>query len=443
MNVLLINPNRLRPRVPPIGLDYLYESLVLRGHTVSLYDFSVQPPGDLKRHIRENAPDIVGISVRNLDDVTVTRKQEFVTPLKKLVHSIRRMTDAKIVLGGIGFSFMPYEFMVETGADFGITGDGEKAFAALLDNLDSPEAVPNLFYHKAGNENRIERTRACMSDVDEMPPSRRSLIDYEPYNLSGSAGNVQTKRGCDRQCLFCPEPHVSGRTVRVRPMESVIEELKILSGYGFGDRIFIVDSEFNVRPDHAYATAKAVLDSGLKIRWLCYMTPKGADRELLSIMKKAGCAIVIWSLEAASEKMLVRLKKDFGVRDIFKVSEDCDRVGLPYYHALLFGGPGEDTKTIDETYRNISKTRAAIIGVNAGIRIYPGAGMFDVAMAEGEISDTVNLLYPVYYREKMVKTVFLPYIKKKFADLGNVAMHGLPLDKKYHETLEPFFFVIR
>ncbi len=214
MVVLLINPNRLRPRIPPIGLDYIYDGLAERAHDVLYFDFGTQAPGDLKHLIRKYNPDIIGISVRNLDDVTITRKQEFITPLQKLVQSLRRLSTAKIVLGGIGFTFMPRELMIATGADFGITGDGEKTLPTLLDDLEIPDKIPGLFYSVSGKVLQTAPLKTAFHALDGIPASKRALVDYRRYNEFGSAANVQTQRGCDRRCIFCPEPHASGPTVR-------------------------------------------------------------------------------------------------------------------------------------------------------------------------------------------------------------------------------------
>jgi radical SAM superfamily enzyme YgiQ (UPF0313 family) len=422
--VLLINPNRLRPRVPPIGLDYLNDSLVRQGHVVLLFDFGIQPPGKLINLIQTEDPDIIGISVRNLDDVNLVRKREFVTPIKKLILSVRRVSNAKVVLGGIGFSFMPHALMEETGADFGIVGDGESAFPRLLENLNTPGNVPGLLYKSNTGDVPVRQTEPFPCSVHELPVFQRSLVDYKKYRQKGGFFNIQTKRGCNHHCIYCPEPEITGRRIRTRPPESVIEELKILTSYGIRDRIFFVDSEFNIMRDHAHAVAEAIYDSGLQIRWCCSMTPANADLALLQMMKKAGCNMIIWSVDSASEKMLHRLGKGFSVSDMMNATQYCNAIDLPYCLVLLFGGPGESFRTIDESCRNLAGNRAGFIAVSAGIRIYPKTALYNISIEEHEISGATNLLYPVYYKHDRVKNDFLPYIGEKFLTLQNCVMHG-------------------
>ncbi len=435
MVILLINPNRNRPAIPPIGLDYLYDVLRDTEHRVLFFDFGVQSPGELKELIQREHPDIIGITVRNLDNVTCIRKHEYVTPLNKLIATIRRISGSSIVLGGAGFSCMPYEVMTATGADFGIVGDGEIALPILLENLDEPENTPNLFYRDPSDNSVIRWTESHYPCLKDLPASRRALVDNESYNRLGNPGNIQTMRGCTHRCIYCLEPQLGGNRVRLRPCEKVIDELTMMVACGITDRIFVVDSEFNEVPDHAFLISEAIIRSGLKVKWLCTMTPRFVDGQLLKIMKRAGCELVVWSISTASEVMLDNLQKGFTVSDITRVSTECDRIGLRYCHSLLFGGPGESFATIDEGYSNLSRTGALALTVGAGIRIYPGTELSNIALGEGELSPDTDLLYPVYYREKEVLEEFLPHIKMRYQGLSSCLMPGVIPNKKVREEI--------
>jgi radical SAM superfamily enzyme YgiQ (UPF0313 family) len=440
MKILLINPNQKRPRIPPIGLDYLYDS-VKADHEVSFFDFGIKHPSGLRSVLQQEKPEIIGLTLRNLDDVDILRQQEFVTSLNKWIRTIKKHSDAKIVLGGAGFSFMPYEIMQATEADIGVVGDGEFTFPRLLDNLDRLETVPNILFKKSQNDPQIIQTKRSIDPIDQLKPFSRSLVNYKNYHTQGTACNIQTLRGCNRSCIYCPEPHVTGSKLRARPPEKVVEEFKTLSSYGINKKIFIVDSEFNLLPEHTYNIAKAILDNGLKMEWACTMTPKNVSLELLSIMKKAGCVLVIWSLDTASEKMIGNLRKDFNVSDIFRVSGYCDQINLTYHHNFLFGGPGEDFKTIDESYTHISRTNADFIGVSAGIRVYPQTALYDIAVKEGELSEDTDMLFPVYYKETFVKETLWPYILKMFSHLENCIINGVSINETTKESLNKLFSV--
>jgi len=443
MVVVLINPNRAQPSVPPVGLDYLSDSLMAAGHDVYLYDFGLQRPSGLKDFIARKSPDVVGISVRNIDDVNIRRKREYITPVTRLARSLRGICGAKIVLGGAGFSFMPREIMEATGADYGVVGDGEGTLPSLLDRLDAPETVPNVLYRTDGGKGVVKETERFFPSLDSMPSSPRSLVDYAGYLKKGSASNVQTKRGCRHRCIYCPEARLSGMRVRVRSPESVVEELAVLHSYGFRDKIFMADSEFNVDPDHARAVARALLESGLRIKWTCYMIPDDVDRDLIDLMKRAGCDLVVWSIDAAGEEMLGRLRKDVTVSDILDASRHCDAAGLSYCHAVLFGGPGESFETVDETWANLSRTKASFLAVAAGIRIYPGTELHETALAQGELSPDADLLQPVYYREEWVRRELIPHVERRFSGSRNCVMYGVSPREEIQREINKVYPVFR
>ena len=440
LKILFINPNQKRPSLPPIGLDYLYDATKAAGHLVEFFDFSLERPRDLRVAIEKQQPDIIGITVRNIDDVDIIRQQEFITPLKKWIKTIRKITAAKIVLGGIGFSFMPREIMQETGADFGIVGDGEATFPLLLKHLATPEKVPNTFYRKkCGEAEDILYTFQQSRSFNENATYSRSLIDNKLYYLQGNASNIQTIRGCNHNCIYCPEPNITGKVLRARSPKKVMEELKILLSKGIKKKIFFVDSEFNLNPEHSYGIAQAILDQGIQIEWTCTMMPGKFPLDLLTVMKKAGCSLVIWSIDSASEKMIRNLNKGFTLDDIYRASEHCDKIGLSYHHNLLFGGPGETLETIDETHRNIMRMNPDYIGVSAGIRIYPQTRLHQIALKTGELEESTNLLYPTYYKESYIKQTIWPYLIQKFGKIENGVLNGIRVNAATKSKLDEHF----
>ncbi|MBU1908717.1 MAG: cobalamin-dependent protein, partial [Verrucomicrobia bacterium] len=129
----LINTNRTRPPIAPIGLDHVAGAARAAGIETNLLDLCLVPDAGtaLADFFRENRPALVGLSLRNADDSFWPSAASFVEPLRDLVQSLRRLTEAPLVLGGAGFSIFPREILAFTGADYGIRGDGEVALPAL------------------------------------------------------------------------------------------------------------------------------------------------------------------------------------------------------------------------------------------------------------------------------------------------------------------------
>ena len=107
--VLLINPNRMKPVVAPVGLDYLAASLVHHRIDFELLDlsFSEDVEQDIKRSLKREPFDTIGITIRNIDDSYFASRDFCLEKIKGIVDLVKTYTNSLIVLGGVGFSIVP------------------------------------------------------------------------------------------------------------------------------------------------------------------------------------------------------------------------------------------------------------------------------------------------------------------------------------------------
>ena len=153
----LINTNRMAPVVGPIGLDYVAASVQRASLEVEVLDLGLtdEPELAIKEHFSGRHPELVGLSFRNADDCFWPSADWFVPGLKDTIKTIRALTNAPIVIGGVGYSILAEPILEYTGADFGISGDGEKAIIALIRQLRGMRKfgdVPGLIWQE---DNRI------------------------------------------------------------------------------------------------------------------------------------------------------------------------------------------------------------------------------------------------------------------------------------------------
>ncbi len=91
-------------------------------------------------------PDIIGLSIRNIDNVDDANVKTFIGEIRELIGIIRQHSKGLIVLGGSGFTILPGELMTLLDADFGIIGEGER-LQLLLEALERNESVSGHSRH--------------------------------------------------------------------------------------------------------------------------------------------------------------------------------------------------------------------------------------------------------------------------------------------------------
>ena len=95
--------------------------------------------------------------------------------------------------------------------------------------------------------------------------------------------------------------------------------------------------------------------------------------------------------------MLKHYKKSFTQEDIIQSSKICSKLMVNQCHYLLFGGPGEDEETIEESFQLMDQLDPTAVISMLGIRIYPGTELERIALSQKVIRKGSNLIYPHFY----------------------------------------------
>jgi len=114
----------------PLGLACVAAATERAGHRVRLLALGSDADceNDVRRAIKQFAPDVIGISVRNIDDQNMQSPRFLLGSLKQVVAACRAASSSRIVLGGAGYSIFPESALEYLGGDMGIRGEGETAF---------------------------------------------------------------------------------------------------------------------------------------------------------------------------------------------------------------------------------------------------------------------------------------------------------------------------
>jgi radical SAM superfamily enzyme YgiQ (UPF0313 family) len=385
LRIALVNTNRIRPPIAPIGLDYVAEALGAAGHAVEILDlcWAVDPPSAIASFFEGPDFDLVGVTLRNTDDCAFTSRQSFLDEFAATVRAIRERTGALLVLGGVGFSVMPERVLARCKADAGMWGEGEFAMVALADRVARQQSwhdMPNLVWR---SENGWQRNPPTAPSLADLPAMSRRWVDNRRYFREGGQAGFETKRGCPGKCIYCADPLAKGSVTRIRPPGAVVDELVNLLEQGI-DHLHTCDSEFNLPERHAIEICREIVRRGLgdRLRWYAYCAPTPFSWELAQLMREAGCVGVNFGADHGDAAMLRRLGRAYTPEDILVATRRCREAGMVVMLDLLLGAPGETQEGIARTIELMQRAAPERVGISLGVRVYPGTRLADMVLAE-------------------------------------------------------------
>jgi radical SAM superfamily enzyme YgiQ (UPF0313 family) len=400
MRVLLISSNTEQINMPvlPMGLASVAAATQKAGHEVKLLNLMLHDNSQelIDEAIQDIHPELIGISVRNIDDQSRENPRFLLEPVKEVVSYCRTLSSAPIVLGGAGYTIFPQGVLDYLGADMGIQGEGEQAFVRLLESLQQKANItelPGLFLPGKSPTRRVEFIRR----LDEFPLPGPDQFPFPP-TVNGQPVWVplQTRRGCPMQCSYCSTPAIEGKIIRRRSIASVVKAISGFFEAGF-QHFYFVDNTFNLPATYAKALCDLLIASKLEIKWRCILYPRGMDEELIEKMAQAGCVEVALGFESGSPKILRSMNKKFLPEEVHHIAQLLQKYKINRMGFLLLGGPGESKETVLESLAFAEALNLESMKITMGIRIYPSTLLAQTAQREGVLTPGNNLLFPTFY----------------------------------------------
>jgi radical SAM superfamily enzyme YgiQ (UPF0313 family) len=405
-----------------VGLEYVAEVLDASGHQVQVLDLCWEGEwgSAIDDFLSGASFDLIGVTLRNTDDCAYTSRQSFMGEFVGMVETIRKLTDALIVLGGVGFSVMPTQVMELSEADVGLWGDGDFGLLQLAARIEQGEDwhdLPNLIWR---DHDGWHRNPLSTQSPAALPPISRRWVDNQRYFREGGQAGVETKRGCSGRCIYCADPVAKGTKIRIRPPKAVVDELERLLEQGI-DHIHICDSEFNLPQGHAIAVSKEMIRRNLedKLRWYAYCSPVSFSPELAKLMHRAGCVGINFGVDSGDERMLRRLKRGFIPNHIVNATRLCKEAGMVAMLDLLLGSPGETHQSVIATIELMRQVAPHQVGVALGVRIYPGTELARLVtheeLKEGLVGAT-DVSEPLFFLEPAIANVAFELLDRLIGD---------------------------
>jgi radical SAM superfamily enzyme YgiQ (UPF0313 family) len=333
--------------------------------------FLRKPWIELKQIISDRKPQIIGIGSFSYNFHDATK----IAGLAKNVDEC-----IKTVVGGPHVSLIPQESILEPEVDFAVLGEGEYTMLDLIKALENDtdiQKVRGLIFKNNG----IVQTpsRPLIQNLDDLPLPARHLVKMDKYRASEDATTILTSRGCAFKCIFCASQAMWGPNVRFRDPIKVVDEVEsVKKHFGF-NVIGFVDDVFTIHKNRTIKLCKELKRRNLDIKWDCSTRTDLLSKQLLVLMKKAGCRAIFLGVESGCQETLDRIKKGANVEQAEKVVRWAKEAGIETRLSLILGCPGENKKTVQKTIDFAKKLKdygATTLNFNL-LKVYPGTELFN------------------------------------------------------------------
>jgi len=425
--VLLINSNRLRHPWPviPFGLCYIATALEKNGNNnVSFLDlcFSSDCQNDIKNSVRNFVPDVIGISIRNIDDTGGYNVQFLLENVKNdVIDYCKKEFPGPIVIGGPAVGISGREMLDYFDLEYAIRGDGEAVMPEFVKRIVTQQPLEGLSGLIIRREKTIiqDNEPFRIQDLDSLPfPKPLRYLDLELYRRFGSPLHIQTKRGCAFRCSYCTYNKIEGKEYRLRNPLLIADEIETLVKETGIRHIEFTDSIFNVPLSHAKEVLKEVIRKKLYLRLHTMgLTPGAVDEELLDLMKSAGFNEVDLGAESACDEILKSLSKDFKRDDIIKTATLLKRKKIPVTWFIMLGALKETRETVLETLNTIGSVASKwdLVFISTGVRVYNGAPIAEEIMKYNIHCTSDNFLHPVKIEPQKIRLEEIHSIAKGYS----------------------------
>tara|TARA_R110000796_G_scaffold252640_2_gene389813 strand:- start:63549 stop:64937 length:1389 start_codon:yes stop_codon:yes gene_type:complete len=342
----------MRP-YPPLGLLYISGFLNQQGVLNSVFDSTFSDKKSLFEQIEKEKPDVLAIYANLMTKVNVL---EIAKTCKEL------SPETKIVFGGPDVTYNTENYL-KHGADFIVIGEGENTMFELVEFLSDkrenlPHEVSGLAFIDRNGSLIKTSPRVKMKEIDELPVPNRDAIDIHKYinawktHHGQSALSVSTQRGCPYTCKWCSTA-VYGQSYRRRSPEKVVAELKEIQDKYAPDTIWFVDDVFTVSHKWLGEFVEALEEANVKVKFECISRADRMNKEVIGLLKKAGCFRVWIGAESGSQKIIDAMDRRVSVDQVREMIIETREQGIETGTFIMLGYPGETEEDIEETVKHL------------------------------------------------------------------------------------------
>lgn len=393
MDVLLINPKHNgTSEIPPLGLEYLASVLLTNNINVAIIDLDVYHATDVRDYfahqLRTFHPKLVGVtamsdSFNSAVDVCGTVKDY--------------RPDILTVMGGIHPTVVPDTIMANCrDVDVIVIGEGELTFLEIAKNFLSHKTLRNVngIGFRDGDKIIWNNERTLIKDLDSLPLPSHDLVNNDDYKTR----SISSSRGCFHHCSFCSIQSMYHHVIRLRGIQSIMEEIEHLITCG-AQRIMFTDDNFTFSIKRVKELCSQIIRHRFHEHVVFFAEGRIDDicrtPIMAQILSDAGFRGLYVGAESGSQAVLDYYHKDLKTEDIVRGVSYCVEQNLqPVVNFILYG-PRDTITTMKETINLAKKVfeAGADIAFAETLTPYPGTPVKDELEGDGKFREAQGIYF--------------------------------------------------
>ncbi|MCW3078221.1 MAG: radical protein [Bacteroidetes bacterium] len=342
----------MKPYVP-LGILYISAFLDEKNIENEVYDSTFSTFENLKNHILNSPPVLIGIYTNLMTKINVLKIISF-------LKTNALTTQVKIILGGPELRHYTKEYL-EHGADLLIIGEGEDTMAEVCSFYNKNKFLPQ---HCAGtalihdNTLIVNAERTLIKDINTLPFPNRKKVDLSLYlntwkkHHGKSVVSVSTMRGCPYTCKWCSRAIYGGSYRRRSPLK-VVEELLSLKEEYNPDAIWFVDDVFTISHKWLKEFAELIIKKNGVIPYEIITRADRMNEEVIRLLKQSGCFRVWIGAESGSQNIIDAMDRRVDVTQVKEMILLTKKYGIETGTFIMLGYPGETKKDIRQTINHL------------------------------------------------------------------------------------------
>jgi radical SAM superfamily enzyme YgiQ (UPF0313 family) len=373
--------------MPPVGLLSIAGYLKENNIEVNLLDYTIE--SFKKRSVEE-------ILLEKIDKISIPKwfGISVCTPVAynayEIVELIRKnYPESKIVLGGPHITVLKEKVFEECPeADFLVIGEGEYALYDLIENEDP--SADNIIVKNEQND--IAKVKAKDVVVENLPMPAYDILGFEKYvpppaSLQSKKPGIGiiASRGCPYKCSFCAR--ITGNRLKFKQIEQLIDEIKYLKEKFKIKQFHFYDDTITSKKSYIMDLCQRFIDENLNLHWSCFARVDTVDEEVLTLMRKSGCFVIMYGVESLDERVLKDVNKGINIKQINEALILTRKAKIESRISLIIGTPTETRESLNKTKRELLKLDTDFFQTFIAVPM-PGSKFFDEALAQNRLINT-------------------------------------------------------